>query len=139
MPGLAMRIIAANGVYDLACALAILLPPRYEPLRFLGRYNPLPRLGALHHNCFLQQCPSCTPLVKRLLAYWIATYGLVRASVLCMSRPTSTVHTRLVIASYVIEATSYGLEAYKYSAADRTRALAIIILSVPFAVVASHI
>jgi len=78
-------IIVLNGFYDLACALAIL----YANEEFW--------LGQLHAGLFVD--PQ-----KRMMAYWIFTYGIMRAF---------SKETPILAASYGIEALAIANEWYR--------------------------
>jgi len=81
--------LIVNGLYDILCAICIL----YFPARALGR---------LHLSCF----PSNGRFrsFERMLAYWIMTYGLVRA---ISGLHSSRVGDLLAITSYFMEAWGY--------------------------------
>lgn len=61
MSELISPLLILNGTYDMLCASSIL-------------WMPESGLSHLHPNMFL----SPSPIVKRMLAYWIFTYGWVR-------------------------------------------------------------
>jgi len=85
--------LIVNGVYDIFCALAIL-------------YFPLSLPGRLHLSVFKETAPS--PLMQRILAYWIFTYGVDRVGAgLYASDATDA----LALASYLVEAVAYYNEA----------------------------
>ena len=62
-------ILISNGVYDVLCALSILW--------FYNIY-PFSELAKLHMNMFDSKADRNNPQVRRLMAYWVFTYGLVR-------------------------------------------------------------
>jgi hypothetical protein len=66
---LACVILLANGVYDLACALSILWNPSGWALHALSQLH----LG-MYSNA------QEDPVFRRMLAYWIFTYGGVRVA-----------------------------------------------------------
>lgn len=57
-------LLIINGIYDLACACSILV-------------FPVPVLSSLHTGMFTET----SPVTRRLLAYWILTYGSSRLAV----------------------------------------------------------
>ena len=61
-------IVLINGVYDIVCAICILL--------CIGCQATVPVFSKLHPTMFLER--SDDPVVNRLLSYWILTYGIVR-------------------------------------------------------------
>jgi len=61
-------IFITNGIYDLMCALSILWLYPYPIFNFLSQ---------LHPTVFTQKYIN-NPVIRRLLAYWIFTYGMTR-------------------------------------------------------------
>jgi hypothetical protein len=57
-------LVWVNGVYDIVCALSILFMPHTT-------------LGTLHLSIFT--CPV-EPLTRRILAFWLLTYGSIRVA-----------------------------------------------------------
>ena len=55
-------VVFVNGVYDVLCFLGIMLS--------------LPLIGSLHTGVFKPE--ELSPLLRRILAYWILTYGVIR-------------------------------------------------------------
>lgn len=86
-------IVIANGMYDIASAISILVFTRMPLLNLLGR---------LHTQMFLFE----DALSSRLLAYWILTYGCIRMAIIARNTLTHC----LVMASYFIEAAVYLVE-----------------------------
>ncbi len=62
-------VLITNGIYDLACAAGILW---FENLPVFNT------LSKLHPTMFAEKKNSENPVVKRLLSYWLITYGMVR-------------------------------------------------------------
>jgi hypothetical protein len=62
-------VLIANGVYDLACAASIL---------WLEDAPGFCMLAKLHPTMFAEAKHSQHPVIKRLLSYWLITYGMVR-------------------------------------------------------------
>jgi hypothetical protein len=60
-------VLVANGLYDLTCACSILWLHKLPVFSFLSN---------LHSAMFKHE----HPVVRRLLAYWLITYGTVRAA-----------------------------------------------------------
>lgn len=65
-------VLVANGVYDLACALSILYRPQDAGV--------IHTLSGLHLGMYTTPVYHLNPALTRMLAYWILTYGLVRAA-----------------------------------------------------------
>lgn len=101
-------VVACNGVYDLLCAASIL---------FLSDASFLGILAKLHPNMFVDDRDRDNPVVRRLLAYWLATYGCVRVAACARDRRTDI----LAIATYFIEACAYANEyiIYRTAAGDK--------------------
>ncbi len=59
----------ANGTYDVLCCISIL---------FLSNTAPFSHLSKLHADMFAEK-DRAHPTVRRVLAYWVGTYGVVRA------------------------------------------------------------
>ena len=64
-------ILLINGIYDLSCCCGIL---------FFSTIPGFSQLSKLHHNMFLHNQDIENPVVKRLLAYWLMTYGMIRTA-----------------------------------------------------------
>lgn len=62
-------ILITNGVYDIACAASIL---------WLNDLPLFSTLAKLHPTMFASLQHSEHPVIKRLLSYWLITYGMVR-------------------------------------------------------------
>jgi hypothetical protein len=60
-------ILIVNGLYDLTCACSIL---------WLGHLPGFSVLSNLHAGMFEEHVSH--PVIRRLLAYWLLTYGMVR-------------------------------------------------------------
>lgn len=55
-------LLVTNGIYDIVCSVCIL-------------YGNIPPFSTLHSNMFSRTLETSE---KRIMAYWIATYGVVR-------------------------------------------------------------
>ena len=62
-------VLIVNGIYDLVCASSIL-------------FTSIPIISSLHPGIFAQDELRTHPVIRRLLAYWILTFGSVRLAVL---------------------------------------------------------
>jgi hypothetical protein len=84
-----MYLVKLNGVYDILCAIAIL-----DIWRFSG--TAISVLQNLHLSMFLLPVNDRpNELCKRMIAYWIFTYGIIRVF---SSEP------RVIAYSYYVEA-----------------------------------
>lgn len=92
-------LLVVNGTYDMMCSFSIL---------FLDEHNTLHFLSRLHAMMFLKEEDNRNAVLRRLLAYWLATYGMVRIS-------SGVFHERALRAcatsTYFIEALAYLHEA----------------------------
>ena len=70
-------LLVGNGAYDLACCASILL----------GTPTPL---ANLHMRLFAVESDRTNAALRRVVAYWVATYGVVRmcAGLLCLQAAT---------------------------------------------------
>ena len=67
-------LVFSNGVYDLLCFLCMMMM-----MKFSCRSWMVPNFfGTLHINVFRDEKDRRHPLVRRMLAYWVLTYGMVR-------------------------------------------------------------
>jgi hypothetical protein len=63
-------ILFANGLYDIICGCSIMwLSESVQPFKLLA---------TLHPTMFIDKEHSEHPVIKRLLAYWLLTYGFAR-------------------------------------------------------------
>ena len=60
------NILIINGLYDIICAFSIL------------HFNNNNIFSSIHLNMFVLEEHKNNFLIKRLLAYWILTYGIIR-------------------------------------------------------------
>lgn len=95
-------IIFLNGIYDLVCGFLFL---DIHKLVFKIEYN--------------------NDLMKRLLSYWIITYGIIRIAIIS-NNPIINI---MIIISYFIEIFAFFNESYFYNTTDKNKVEWIIILS----------
>jgi hypothetical protein len=84
-------VVCANGIYDIVCAIAIILYPSSS-------------MGRLHTDVFVAPMDD---IARRMLAYWVFTYGIVRL-VAVLHHPAVD---RLIVATYLLEGVVFALEA----------------------------
>jgi hypothetical protein len=72
IPCILTSILIANGVYDILCAICILLKG------FGAVPAPFTILSELHPTMFAKDENINNEVVNRLLAYWLFTYGFAR-------------------------------------------------------------
>ena len=124
-------IIQLNGLYDIICGLLILLFPNFNHLHyklykkhfhFMIEHNNLSSinlssLNLTSHNLLFQVSNN---IIKRLLAYWIITYGIIRLFYINKSNNTSNnisnnISNYSVLATYIIEIIVWFNEFYIYN------------------------
>ena len=64
-------LLVVNGIYDIACACSIL---------WLDKFPGFNVLSSLHPTMFEKDEHKDHPVIRRLLAYWILTYGTARTT-----------------------------------------------------------
>ena len=111
-------IIQLNGLYDIICGLLILLFPYFNHLHyklykkhfiFMIEYNNLSS-----HNLSIQVSNN---IIKRLLAYWIITYGIIRLLYINNSNlnKSNKISNYIVLSTYIIEIIVWFNEYYIYN------------------------
>ena len=101
-------IIFINGIYDLICGFTIL---------FFSSNVYLKPIANLHPMIFKEEFRN--DLIKRLLAYWIITYGIIRTAVIFKNNCIFI----MIIISYFIEILAYSNENYFYKTTDNNKVL----------------
>jgi len=92
-------ILILNGLYDILCGCCILW--QCETIQLFVY------LGSLHPTMFIEPNHSNHPVIRRLLAYWLFTYGLVRL----FAGMTEEFYLDIVAAiTYFLEAFCYEYE-----------------------------
>jgi len=102
-------LIKINGIYDIVCAICILYFPDTLPAR-------------LHLDSFKNMTDE---LHKRLLGYWILSYGIIR---------TFSSEKTILCTTYLIESFVY-LQEYVYCAVITERSIFVSISSILIACV----
>jgi hypothetical protein len=83
-------LVCANGIYDIVCAFSILFASNSG-------------IAQLHTSVF--SLPF-DPLARRMLAYWLITYGAIRIAAVSHNRAVRF----LVIMTYLLEAAVFATE-----------------------------
>ena len=73
-PSAVDMILVVNGLYDILCAFSIL---------WLHRLPGFHLLSNIHVAMFKDERHYSNPVICRLLAYWVLTYGTVRTAAGC--------------------------------------------------------
>ena len=108
---LARVIIGGNGIYDLLCAMAML-------------YWPESLLGSIHINVFQEDTVRLNPIVKRLLAHWVFTYGVARLMVIFIQQ--SWLYF-FVAVTYTVEGLYFKFDGFGMGAVHEDRALFVFV------------
>lgn len=82
-------ILLINGLYDICCSFGMLF---------------FPNVPSLHSNMFIN---NKDPVVRRILAYWLMTYGMVRIAAGLYGGPVINIAAAL---TYFIEAFCFEYE-----------------------------
>lgn len=104
-----------NGAYDIVCATSILFLPTIPIFHFFSH---------LHSDMFIDK----DDFAKRLLAYWIYTYGAIRLA-------AGAHFDILACVTYFLEAAAVGFEACKHNETASWKAVVVGILSMAIVVV----
>jgi hypothetical protein len=102
------RIVYYNGIYDILCGLSIF---------FLSNKCILSKF---HSNIFIKEHQN-NLLIRRLLSYWILTYGLIRIQ--------KNIDT-LIIITYFLESIVYILEYVLYKSTYGKKSIFVSLLSI---------
>jgi hypothetical protein len=106
------NIIFINGIYDIICGISIL----FFPKSFFAN---------IHISIFNEEYKN-NDLIKRLIAYWVITQGVIRFSIIFEN---SLIINNLIALSYLIEAYSFSNEYFLFNTTNYYKTLFIIILS----------
>ena len=102
-------IFMMNGIYDIICAISII--------------SGFPYIERIHLSMFKN--PNLDPIFKRVFAYWIFTYGIMRLSN----------NNTIIAVSYIIESVFF-LNEVLHNTVFREKTLFVIALSIIFATAA---
>jgi hypothetical protein len=105
--------------------LAVLLNGVYDVLCFAGILLNVPVLGTLHAGVFIDE-PA--PLTKRILAYWILTYGAIRVMAGVSEEPVITL---AAAATYFIEAIAFEGENFVFGSVVWHKVRLMTLLTLP--------
>jgi hypothetical protein len=124
--------IFVNGIYDLLCAVGIL----FYPNTIIGNIHPSVFNPDARMRKYAQE--DCAgQLNKRLLAYWLITYGSIRCFILhenktikCFILHENKTINLLIALSYFIEAFAYGYEYIYYKTTIKYKVIWISLSSI---------
>jgi hypothetical protein len=102
-------LILINGVYDIICTIAI-----------LSDFVILKSFGELHSKMFKEK----NGLMKRILGYWIFTYGCIRIAILTREE----IVYKLVLMTYVVESGFLILEDIIYKTTVTWRVMSVSLM-----------
>ena len=118
--GFLRAVVLLNGVYDLVCFAAIMW------------LHWLPGFASFHVDMFRNEEDRRHPLVRRLLAYWILTYGTVRVFAGALDHG-SYVMDAVAALTYFIEVFGFEYELCAKSTMVRHKVTAVTLMSLPIA------
>lgn len=99
-------VVFMNGVYDILCAFGILFQPNILVFS---------KFAKLHPTMFSDEAYQKHPILRRILAYWILTYGLIRIAII---RHDIAIDV-LVATTYLLEASAFAFEDIAHSTTQR--------------------
>ena len=106
------NLIFINGIYDIICGISIL----FFPKSFFADINI---------SIFNEEYKN-NDLIKRLIAYWVITQGVIRISIFFEK---SLIIKNIIALSYLIEAYSFSNEYFLFNTTNYYKTLFIILLS----------
>ena len=105
-------ILLSNGLYDIICCVSILTKAKYLPFSHLAELHfGMFKVAEIENKSKTNKSNNHKNqlLVKRLIAYWVGTYGLVRT----MSGFSNEIVLNYIgAATYFIEAFAFAHEYY---------------------------
>ncbi len=94
-------VLSINGIYDILCCFSIL---------FLSEIPPFSYLSKLHPTMFAKEEDMQHLVVRRLLAYWLLTYGIIRTAA-GFSKKREDVLDMCAAMTYFVEGFAFAYEA----------------------------
>lgn len=113
-------LVLFNGMYDLLCFMGIMW------------FHSLPGFSSFHLSIFREEDDRRHPLVRRLLAYWILTYGMVRVLAGAVDHESHALDA-VAAMTYFIEAFGFEYELCVEETVIRSKVTAITLMSLPIA------
>lgn len=110
-------IIFINGIYDILCSIGIL---------FLYKTPIFSELSKIHPKIFTKKEVQEHPIIKRIIAYWLITYGSIRIAIIS----NNNIIRYLVAISYFIEAFAFTFENMYYNTTYSIKVLWIFCSSI---------
>lgn len=111
-------VLFLNGLYDIACWAGILLD--------------VPIVSTLHTSLLANREDALNPALRRVLAHWILTYGIVR-TVAGMNRRDNRAMRGCAVMTYVVEGMMWAFEARALATAlVSASCLAIVLYSLVY-------
>lgn len=123
--GSAVRaLVLLNGLYDVLCFLGIMWFHRW-----------LPGFSSVHLGVLSEEDDRRHPLVRRLMAYWILTYGMVRvlAGAVDYHGDDSYAMDFAAALTYFLEVFGFEYELCIEGTMIRSKVTAITLMSLPIA------
>ena len=100
MTSVILAVVFVNGVYDVFCFLGIMW------------LRELPIVSTLHIGIFKED--ELTPLTKRILAFWIFTYGVIRVLAGAFGHDNHVIYFAAEL-TYFIEVFAYEYELFAFN------------------------
>jgi len=104
-------LLLLNGIYDVLCSISILT-------------DSLPVLNTLHTGVFREEI---APEAKRLLSYWILTYGVTRILAGVFSERAIAVTAAM---TYFIEIFAFEYELHAFESVIQSKVRAMTLMSI---------
>lgn len=112
-------LVLVNGLYDLVCFLSIMW------------FHWLPVFSTLHLSVLRDDEDRHHPLVRRLLAYWILTYGVIRVIAGAGVPHGNYTMDCAAALTYFIEVCCFEYELCAEKTVIRSKVTAITLMSLP--------
>jgi hypothetical protein len=106
------NLIFINGIYDIICGISILFFPKSF-------------FADIHISIFNEEYKN-NDVIKRLIAYWVITQGVIRISIFFEK---SLIIKNVIALSYIIEAYAFSNEYFLFNTTNYYKTLFIIIIS----------
>ena len=113
-------LVFLNGVYDFLCFLGIMW------------FKRLPFVSSAHLRVFRSEEDTVNPLTRRLLAYWILTYGTTRMLAGALEHDSYALDCAAAV-SYLIEVFGFEYELCVERTVIRSKVTFITLASLPIA------
>ena len=114
MNNVILAVVFVNGVYDIFCFLGIMW------------LHELPGFSTFHTGIFKED--ELTPLTKRILAFWILTYGVIRVMAGAFGHENHVIYSAAAL-TYFIEVFAYEYELFAFETVIPFKVRAVTLMS----------